>query len=141
MSAPKEFDDLWEADENGCHIWKGAKGSTGYGRYRGKPAHRYAYERVNRPVPAGLELDHRCRNRACVNLDHLEAVTHWENLHRSPYTLASIGSAKTHCPAGHEYDETNTYRRRGKRYCRICLAQSSKAWKRRRHEGGTAAVC
>lgn len=80
------------------------------------PAYRFAYEFLVGPIPDGLELDHLCRVRLCVNPAHLEPVTHAENNKRA-------GVAKTHCKWGHPYNEANTYRRRdrpGNRQCRVC---------------------
>lgn len=75
-----------EVDSNGCWIWQHAIGDDGYGRiWNGRimaRAHRVYYERLVGPVPLGLELDHLCRVRSCVNPNHLEPVTHGENVRR-----------------------------------------------------------
>lgn len=74
----------------GCWNWQGTRTSNGYGQLRrdGKTrvAHRVYYERARGPVPEGLELDHLCRNRACVNPAHLEPVTRLENALRGAKT-------------------------------------------------------
>lgn len=75
-----------EQQENGCLIYNGCKTHHGYGHVKDdgkmRMAHRVVYEHHNGPVPEGLELDHLCRNRACVNHEHLEVVTHKENVNR-----------------------------------------------------------
>lgn len=83
------------------------------------PAHRFSYETFIGPVPEGLELDHLCRNTRCVNPEHLEPVTHKVNMQRSS-TFSAENAAKTHCPRGHEYSDTNIWWYRGRRYCRVC---------------------
>lgn len=74
------------ANGEGCWEWRAARYPTGYGhcRWAGKSAyaHRIAYLLVRGSIPSGLEIDHLCRNRACVRPDHLEAVTHRENVRR-----------------------------------------------------------
>jgi hypothetical protein len=110
-----------------CSEWTGALQSEGYGSFwydgRVMLAHKWWWEQANGPVPSGLELDHLCRNRACVNLAHLEIVTKAENVRRG--IAAAINTAreraKTHCPQGHPYDEANTQvRPDGRRGCCAC---------------------
>lgn len=71
---------------SGCWIWLGTSNQWGYGRIQrlGKKTvvHRACYELAHGPVPQGLELDHKCRVRLCVNLAHLEPVTRLENIMR-----------------------------------------------------------
>ena len=122
----------YRLDLGPCWLWTAAKRSNGYGawsvgtRSEGMAqAHRFAYEGLVSSVPHGLELDHLCRNRACVNIAHLEPVTHAENQRRSP--LAGKASrAKTHCPQGHPYDERNTRRYKGRRHCRACARERAR---------------
>jgi hypothetical protein len=127
-------------DADGCWRWIGRINRDGYGhmgvRRDGKQhtvmAHRISYELAKGPIASGLHLDHLCRNRACVNPDHLEAVTCRENALRSPVTRASINAIKTHCPQGHPYDEENAYTWRGTRYCRACARRRTAARDARR---------
>ncbi len=116
-------DDCWE--------WTAGKTIEGYGLFyyedRKQCAHRVAYELTVGPIPEGLHLDHLCRNPACVNPDHLEPVTNKVNAQRGLWGM------RTHCPAGHEYDEANTYRTaaRGHRQCRKCKADAVRRWRER----------
>jgi hypothetical protein len=68
---------------DGCWEWMGGKQWGGYGLFRGACAHRLFYELLVGPIPAGLEIDHLCRNRSCVRPTHLEPVTHLENMRRA----------------------------------------------------------
>lgn len=77
-------------------------------------AHRVAYEHIVGPIPPGMQLDHLCRNRMCVNPEHLEPVTAQENRRRATALI-------TECPNGHPYDEANSkHSPDGRRYCREC---------------------
>lgn len=123
------------ADGTGCWLWTRGKTAKGYGvvYHCGKQlyAHRVAYELVKGPIPDGLELDHLCRVHACINPDHLEAVTHKVNTHRG--NTGAHNARKTACKQGHPFDEANTYiRQGGGRHCRACGKATQKRYLARR---------
>ncbi|MEU2070427.1 HNH endonuclease signature motif containing protein [Streptomyces anulatus] len=108
---------------NNCWLWTAAT-TYGYGVFsvqrRMQRAHRVAYEALVGRIPDGLQIDHLCRVRECVNPEHLEAVTLRENVMRGANHVADQVK-RTRCPQGHPYDEKNTYLRpNGKRDCRKC---------------------
>ena len=122
----------------GCWLWTACCSSGGYGsiKLNGKMvgAHRVAYELFVGPIPYGLELDHvkarGCVGSVCVNPQHLEPVTHQENTRRGE--VGSHNRDKTRCPAGHLYDEANTFESShpGRR-CRECHRERNRARYRR----------
>jgi hypothetical protein len=120
-----------------CWIWTAGKSSTGYGAFKvaGKQwsAPRWiatvAYGDLGKNQP-----DHLCRRRSCVNLEHLEVVTKKENILRG-MGVAAINARKTHCLQGHLLTSTNckSYElKKGERRCKLCAAQSCKAWRLKR---------
>ena len=125
-----------KVDRSGdCWLWTACISIYGYGDFwqkRGtKKAHRVAYEFRHGPVPAGLQIDHLCRNRACVNPDHMEVVTNRVNGLRG-ISQAAFNAKKTHCMRGHEFNDINTYRdREGNRGCRPCRTARNAARTRR----------
>lgn len=91
-------------------------------------AHRFSYIIHKGEIPPKLVIDHLCRNTLCVNPDHLEAVTHKENLLRG-IGPTSINAKKTHCIHGHEYTPQNTdYKPNGTRRCKTCHLRISNQW-------------
>ena len=120
-----------------CWLWD-KSGRYGYGRfcagarpYRTVHAHRWAYEALIGPIPEGLELDHLCRNRACVNPVHLEPVSHQVNVLRG-FSPSAENSHRTHCPQGHPLEGANLYRYQNERQCRTCRAEASRRFKEQR---------
>lgn len=123
--APLRFWAKVRFDADGCWRWT-AHCISGYGAFhlshaqRTIMAHRYAYELLVGPIPDGLQLDHLCRVRSCVNPTHLEPVTVLENVRRGLKV-----ALHTHCKHGHEMTPENTAERRRVngalyRICRTC---------------------
>lgn len=125
---------MWREIEprtSGCWEWTGPVDHKGYGnitlRYRSYKVHRLMYETYVGMIPEGLVIDHLCRNRRCVNPDHLEPVTIGENVRRGDLV-------KTHCLKGHPLTEDNVYRTAKGRQCKACAkarAATQRALKRR----------
>ena len=120
-----------------CHVFLGGRIPDGYGTvsYLGKPVlvHRYVWEQAYGPIPKGLEIDHRCRNRSCCNVNHLRAVTHQVNSTENiSGTCWQQNKAKTHCMYGHEFTLENTTLWKGKRGCRTCRKEYGKRYRERK---------
>ena len=128
-------------DENGCLNWIGAKDRRQYGFFclKGRTtdskqitrrAYRLAYEHFIGPIPAGLTIDHLCKNHSCVNPTHLEVVTQKINILRGE-SFAAKRARQTHCKHGHEFTPENTGHKRTGRYCRQCNYE----WQRQHNWG------
>lgn len=116
---PENFWSRVSEDSSGCWLWTGAQKGKGYANVwhnkRDDYGHRVAYRELVGEIPAGLVIDHLCRNRLCVNPQHMEPVTNRENLVRGVRF-----EPPTHCKRGHEMTQENTARWSGRRQCRTC---------------------
>ena len=118
---------FWEKVEKTetCWNWTGPTTDFGYGQIlltTGKRTgvHRYAYEQLVGKIPSGLVIDHLCRNKICVNPEHLEVVTHRVNILRG-VGVPALNASKTHCCRGHRLAGENLYiKPDSERRCRAC---------------------
>lgn len=126
--------------ESGCWNWSRVDPTTGYGRLylnerrKKEYAHRFSYAIHSGPLVLGMDIDHLCRNRACCNPDHLEQVSHAENVRRGE--SGARRQEATHCLNGHEWTPNNTHLRttsqgRVRRVCRACDKARSNAKRER----------
>lgn len=113
--------------DSGCWEWGGQRQPTGYGSIyvEGQQlrTHRVSYDLFVGPIPENLHIDHLCRNTSCFNPQHLEPVTHAENMRRL---------RREQCGKGHAMTDDNIYVYRNKRHCKSCRRDRSReAWRAR----------
>lgn len=118
-----------------CVEWTGYLDRQGYGRvqHNGKwrGAHRVAWEAEQSPIPAGMVIDHLCRNPSCVNTEHMEVVTPRENTLRGVNPFA-VNARKTTCDEGHRLEGENlSIDWRGYRQCKTCRRARWRAYRLR----------
>lgn len=114
--------------ENDCWAWQAQIDNHGYGRFRIRKlgiqlAHVAALVLVGRKIPRGEVVDHKCRNRICVNPNHLRVVTFRQNTLENSHGAAANNAAKTQCIHGHPFSGHNLIQVGKRRQCRACLNQ------------------
>lgn len=118
-----------------CWLWTRGATAAGYGHFKISGiylyAHRASYEARVGLIPDGLFVLHSCDTPACVNPDHLRVGTAQENVQDRIDRGRDAQLRKTHCPQGHPYDETNTARRDGRRYCKKCRSAATRRWRQK----------
>ncbi|AKY03535.1 HNH endonuclease [Streptomyces phage Hydra] len=135
---PARFWNKVSVSESGCWEWAAYRDRHGYGAFywegKDRRAHRVSFSVLSRPIPDGMEIDHLCRNRSCVNPAHLEPVTQTENIDRGENHIG-VNRTKTHCAQGHPLVEGNLVLNKlklGHRYCLTCQRARNAENKRRK---------
>lgn len=132
---------------SGCWLWLGSICEDGYGKAGGKEtlAHRLSYKHFIGPIPDGLEIDHKCRVRCCVNPKHLRLLTHAENASLAIQGENHRNTRKTCCKRGHLLSGENLILEKGAngsivRQCRACRNERQRLKARRAREQDIEAV-
>lgn len=128
----------------GCWNWTACLTHDGYGRFslkrKARLAHVISYLLSGNEIPDGMTLDHKCRNRKCVNPDHLEPKTGKENV-LCGESFSAKNARKTECVNGHELTQENTYiRPNGNRDCRACIRTRGNKYSKRQRSTSLGAT-
>lgn len=94
--------------------------------------HRYVFQSFFGPVDRELVLDHKCRNRACCNPNHLRVVTKGVNTMENSLSLGAIYKPRMECKNGHEYKPGSFYLRKNARICRACRVDICRRYRARK---------
>ena len=123
---------------DGCWEWIASLDHGGYGKFmlaydvekpkanRNRKAHRYSWELLRQEIPPGMYVDHMCRNKRCVNPDHLRVVTPLVNSLENSNSVSALRAKSDTCPNGHKYTLDTIQRRyrpsidRVIRTCMVC---------------------
>jgi len=134
------FNKYWIKFGN-CKLWQNYLDKDGYGsfyfRKKLRRAHRVAYFFVNGPIPDGMVIDHICKNRNCVAIEHLRLITAKENNLDNSLSVGAINKRKIFCKNGHPFNRVYG----GQRYCSICENEKSKRLQKKWKEEANRIKC
>lgn len=120
----KRFESFYKIINN-CFVWQGYKDKDGYGTFyfkkKNRRAHRVSYYIKFGDISKDMVIDHICKNRSCVNPEHLRLVTKEQNTMENSKSIGAVNKAKKFCKNGHVFD-----RFYGQRYCSTCQAEKTK---------------
>lgn len=123
-----------------CWEWQKYLDRDGYGTFyfmkKGRRAHRVSWYLKNGDIPKSMVIDHICKNRKCVNPDHLRCITVKQNNIENSMSVGAINANKTTCKMGHKFD-----RFYGQRYCSICQAEKTKRLRKKWREEANKVMC